>query len=133
VDGAKTIETRNHTRFSWLDGQYIGIHAARSFNMADAYAAAKHYPVINEYINQYFAGTLPLGALLAKARVAMARPVPPGDMPKALLPPNTHTPGLFGLYFSEVFQFRRPMPARGMQGVWAIPDTEIKAFFRKMN
>ncbi|MCC7479185.1 ASCH domain-containing protein [bacterium] len=146
--GAKRIETRHWCAPAWLIGQPLLIHAAKTQEwlgheglmrlcdraMADAIAAAPALPPPG-WLGRSAACLLPLGALVAVARLSACHPITmrngvgticlPGnaredvsDMETAL---GNFEPGRFGWILSDVRPLPTPIPFRGQQGIFPVP------------
>jgi activating signal cointegrator 1 len=110
INGHKQIETRhwsiNH-RGSLL------IHAAKNQSECD----------------QHFRKTLPFGAILGKVDVIDC--VPTEELIKRISQKEAelgnYEPGRFGWVCDNVMIFSKPIPYKGQQGLFDVPDEIIKA------
>ena len=109
--GAKTIETRTHSRFSGLCGKRIYIHAGLGHDRAGDGVAAQH--LTREQLS-----TLTHGAIIATAMVAETRPLNTSDERNALVECSTPR---FGLILTDVTPIV-PIPAKGKLGIWYLGD-----------
>ncbi len=106
--GLKTIETRGHDRFKGLAGETIAIHSSKKpYQKRPRTDLGKaRYSHLQEDV--------PLGVVLGTAKVEKAAWCLPSDSEFSLCQCN----GMFGLWLSEAYEFREPIPARGHQGIW---------------
>ena len=103
-DGRKKIETRD---WEMLYRGPLAIHAAKRMTTEEKWASEDF---------GYEWKTLPLGAVLCIVNVVDCVRFP---HPKA--PPDEYgdfTGGRFGFLMEMVEKFERPIPAKGMQGIW---------------
>jgi len=124
--GKKTIETRSWPAPTWLIGQRIAIHAAVKWDQniesmclrepcySDLLASGLEDIDIREY--------LPLGAVIATAVLAESRSTDEGDWIYDLSD-NEELYGDYGMgrhgwFLRDVERLEKPIPAKGMQGIW---------------
>jgi hypothetical protein len=123
--GAKRIETRHWPAPATLVGQRIGIHAAKT---TAHLAICGEWP-FNEHIPDPRA--LPLGAVVATAVLARCREITSEGA--ALLEERDRQEAAFGLYapgrfawvLRDVVALEQPVPFRGSQGFFDVPDEAL--------
>ena len=127
--GWKTIETRTHDRFRSLEGQTIAIHAAKRF---DDDAAALAWPYLtNEQRVEHGRRLLnlpkrfPAGYILGTAHVEKVRVCIPDDAERALIQCRTLR---YGLFLGNVKPLVTPIPCKGRQGIFEVPESASGRF-----
>lgn len=109
--GAKRIETRSwSTRYRGP----VAIHAAKWFPRY-----AREFAEVERTLGR-LPGRLPLGAVVATARLVDVRPtqeVAPSTSALERLY-GDYTPGRFGWILADVVPLPEPIPARGSLGLW---------------
>jgi hypothetical protein len=127
--GAKTIETRHWEPSFALIGQRIAIHASKT----DRELRLCSYEPFDRFVPN--AGLLPLGAVIATARLHMVVPITAQNVRGLRETPELtaqeaafgdYTPGRFGWMLADVQRLDRPLRWRGAQGVFEIPDDVIR-------
>lgn len=119
----KTIETRMHSHFACLAGQWIALHAGTQFGYDAADIIADTFerwpkedlprlPWDREQLER--PGRFPRGCVVAVAHVAEARRLTAADTKAALCQAD----GLFGLVLEQIMPLTTPIGARGNQGVF---------------
>lgn len=120
--GAKRIETRHWPAPASLVGQRIGIHAAKT---------RAHLPIAHtEPFARHLlaAGELPLGAVVATAVIDRCTQITErGARELAARLPDEHdfglyTPGRFAWVMRDILPVSPPIPFRGSQGFFDVPD-----------
>jgi hypothetical protein len=122
---AKRIETRHWPAPASLVGQRIGIHAAKT---------TAHLRICSEWpFSEHIADprALPLGAVVATAVLARCREITSEGA--ALLEERDREEAAFGLYapgrfawvLSDVAALDDPLPFRGSQGFFDVPDAAL--------
>ncbi len=122
--GWKTIETRTHDRFKGLKGQRIAIHAAKKFDKDVEEKVfnyiigrdVKDFPGWNEY------GKV-RGAVICTAFVQDFRKLTESDSRNALC--DCGGGNLYGLILKDVERLIVPIPWKGLQGIFNVPDEII--------
>lgn len=123
--GAKRIETRHWPAPATLVGQRIGIHAAKT---------TSHLPICSEWpFSEHIDDprALPLGAVVATAVLDRCRPITSEGA--ALLEERDRQEAAFGLYspgrfawvLRDVIALEGPVPFRGSQGFFDVPDQAL--------
>jgi len=121
--GLKTIETRIHTRFECLAGETIVIHAAKRY---DKHAFEGALSWTNNPVRlkeSAFLGRHLQGYLLGTAKVAQFRRLDSNDSHGTLI--YCGLGDRFGLDLIEINHFNLPIPWKGSQGIFEIPDKII--------
>ncbi|MCE5264312.1 MAG: ASCH domain-containing protein [Deltaproteobacteria bacterium] len=116
VRGPKRIENRSWVPPRWLIGQRIGIHAGKKAVAVDGLMMAE-YPELAELLRD----PLPLGALVGSAIVAG---VETGAGPRK---DDRFFEGPAGWILEDVVPLPDPIPMRGAQGLWDLPDDAASA------
>lgn len=120
--GAKRIETRHWKAPAWLVGQRIAIHATK--RTTELWICELH--PFTEYIDD--AKALPLGAIVATATLARCAPMTEQGIAKLQAEqPHEHAfgnyaVGRFAWVLHDVERLPEPIPFRGAQGVFDVPD-----------
>lgn len=120
--GFKLIETRGwQTHYRGT----IAIHAAKTREAADAF-------LFDDTVREAFAGVgiteigqLPFGAIVATARLVTCTRVErlaPAPLEKTL---GDFAPGRWGWALADVQRLTTPMPWRGAQGFFEVPDAAL--------
>jgi len=131
----KTIETRKHARFKCLEGERIAIHAAKK----DVCVPAALY----DYLPAALRDSLQLSNILLSMDINRGKIVCTAQVVRARLAPNVdfdlrkawneqamcEVGGKFLLFLEEIEPIN-PVPFRGQQGIFDVPD-EIVAGDRK--
>jgi hypothetical protein len=123
--GAKRIETRHWHTPPALIGQRIGIHAAKT---------TQHLPICAEWpfnVHVKDRHALPLGAVVATAVLDRCRPITSEgaalleerDREEAAF--GLYTPGRFAWVLEDVVALTEPVPFRGSQGFFDVPDEAL--------
>lgn len=140
--GAKRIETRSwSTRHRGL----IAIHASKGFPkdcqeicngspfvraLAEGRSSAVYRSSPPEHWYHFstprFQGGLPLGQIIATARLVNVKPTQPYDDDEAFLETDEcafgdYTPGRFAWLLDDVAALPVPIPCRGALGLWEVP------------
>ena len=122
----KTIETRTHSRFKCLKGERIAIHAAKEWDPTAWDAAEEYLPVIQIVMTQRL--RILDGEIVCTVKVVDARWAPNVDFvereewnQKALC----EVAGKYLLFFDEIEPLKNPIPFRGRQGIFEVPDELI--------
>ncbi len=136
ADNLKTIETRNHGRFRCLTTQRIAIHAAaRSPSPAYLNECGFDVGVVGNDEASYWLAChpggdidfAPLGCIVCTAevvKVGWLDGTPEQDL-AALCPTGPTQYGRFGLWLNGVRKLKTPIPCKGAQGIWTVPDGMI--------
>lgn len=119
IRGYKTIETRKHDRFKSLVGQTIAIHAAKRYDI-DALKIVWWETLGLRGDLTYCAQIAAKvgGAIIGTAKVIDARWLTVNDFESALCSCS----GLYGLMLSDLVEFQTPIPYKGQQGIFSIPE-----------
>lgn len=127
----KRIENRSWKPPAGMLGQRIAIHAGKSYErlarLVLGRAATDTDPVHSRKLSPE---ECPLGAVVAVATLAgYGMLSPPGEnwTPRWGLPPRStdlvwYVPGHWGWVLHDVVALREPVPCRGMQGLWTLPQ-----------
>lgn len=122
--GAKRVETRDFppTRLGLRYGQRIAIHATktdRELWISEQWPFSEHIAA---------ASALPLGAIVATCTLSRAAQVT-AETAERLLESNPHEfafgnyePGRWAWVLSDVVELAEPVPFRGSQGTFDVPD-----------
>ena len=138
--GENTIETRSWgTRYRGP----LAIHSAKGFpSDARELCRTRPYATVLAAAGYRNAAALPLGAVIAVARLddvmeftrASLREVRAlakrGDVPEHEADFGDFSPGRYGFVLRDVQPLRDPVPARGMLGLWEVPEP-LQAEIRK--
>jgi len=125
--GWKTIETRTHKRFKSLVAQQILIHAAKTFDYSDVFL--KH---LNEYQlstykmilkTDYFKSTA--GKLIGTVYVMGFKTLFESDSKSALIDCGISKPVRYGIILQTPINLIQPIPYRGYQFPFDVPDEII--------
>lgn len=129
--GAKRVETRAYPpwRVGLQDGQRIAVHATKTTRDPDSGVLLSAYCAewpFCEYTPDWEA--LPLGALVATCTLTRAAQITE-ESADALLHRNpqefafgSYEPGRWAWVLSDVESLPRPIPFRGSQGTFDVPD-----------
>lgn len=128
--GAKTIETR-----SWSTSYRgpIAIHAAKRTNElieifvknSELYADVR---ALREFQGKKIAEAFPLGSVVATARLVDCLPSEKiTDLSSSNLILGDFSPGRFGWILKDIKALPEPLPYRGRQGLFEIPDSVFEA------
>lgn len=114
--GWKTIETRTHNRFKSLVGKRVGIHATHKWDRATAKLALPYLTKEQlEQTGKMYDQWQTSGQLLGTVEVTQSRLLVPADAPQAMIECDTTR---YGLFLRDPQPFEKPIPAKGMQGIW---------------
>lgn len=124
IEGKKTIETRSHNRFKSLVGQIIAIHASKkwdqwAFDEAIKYGGGMVFELPSDFYPNGIIGT---------ARVE--------TFGKLNSSHEKHTlcfcEERFGLFLTDVHKFSTPIPWKGQQGIFNVPDETYRDAIEKI-
>lgn len=122
--GAKRVETRGYApwRLGLTSGQRIAIHATKT----DKELRFCELPYFRDHVPD--PSVLPLGALVATCNLVRASEIT-AESAAALLERNPqehafgdYTPGRWAWVLADVQALPRPVPFRGSQGAFDVPD-----------
>lgn len=117
--GWKTIETRTHQRFASLAGQYIAIHAARTWDPDWEFKAVDFLTPDQLAETPRFRAVA--GAVVCVADVAEHRELCQQDSQAALC--YCGNGRLYGLVLRTVYAYNPPVTVSGRQGIWEFDHT----------
>ena len=121
--GAKRYETRHWPAPDGLVGQRVAIHAAKR-------TSELHRREEPRFMRALPSGELPLGALVATARLHVVVSITPQDVAAVFAQPSDEfwfgdwTPGRYAWALRDVHRID-PIPYRGSQGWFDVPDELI--------
>lgn len=120
----KTIETRTHDRFKGLVGRRIAIHAAQKI---DPLGYNKYLPGKLSELDIRNIGDLVVlhrGKIVCTARVSKARWAKADELFMQTLNRQAmcEVGRKFLLFLEEIEPLNRPVPYRGRQGIFDVPD-----------
>lgn len=130
----KRVENRHWLAPAWLVGQELAIHAG----LAKRYDGTPVAEIAEEY--DLAQAELVFGAVVAVARVVARvqvvdmgggdrRPILVGTFVPgqyAWLQSHQHCEGPYGIVLANVRPLPKPLPWKGAQGLWNIPDEAIR-------
>ena len=125
--GWKTIETRTHDRFKGLVGERIAIHATKKWDN-HANRESQRYRdekggCHNLSNKPYYQGFK--GCILCTAFVKEHRLLKTGDSVDALI--DCTYSHLYGLILEDIKPLTLPIPWKGHQGIFHVPDEMLLA------
>ncbi len=119
AEGWKTIETREHSRFSSLEGRRILIHAGQRLDTSRLVAEAEYNYLTEEQRYQTRAFKSIRGVILCSAYVDWHIRCKPEDARQALIECETKR---WGLLLSSIEKITPPIKAKGGRGIWYYPS-----------
>jgi len=131
----KTIETRTHERFKSLKGQQIAIHAAQKIDEAaflneylPHYLRPHHHRIL-DINNMIMFVKMNRGKIICTAKIVDARWAPNVDFDmredwdkQALC----EVAGNYCLFLGEIRTLKHPVPWKGRQGIFNVPEEVIR-------
>lgn len=127
--GWKTIETRTHVRFRSLEKETILIHAARKVDGSLEtlkYLNKDQLSKFREWVNShYFRKTL--GKLLGSVYVSEFKLLFPSHSQQALIDCDPDDEIRYGIILERPCPLVKPIPYKGHQGIFNVPDDIIAA------
>lgn len=125
--GAKRIETRS---WSTKHRGLIAIHAAKGFPK-EARENCRLSPFVRG-LRGFDYTTLPLGQIIATARLIDVRPTKPYDDDDSFRATDEcafgdYTPGRFAWLLDDVTALPVPIPCKGALGLWEVPASIYEA------
>lgn len=141
--GAKRVETRHWPAPASVVGTRIAIHAGKATDAIELGRAGAFYAALSGADRAgglaLFNGELPLGFVVATARLAACRPMDAAYL--QTVPPGSpeHTFGHFALErfaweLDDVAALEVPVPCRGMQKVFNLPaDVDVQVLAAERN
>lgn len=117
ANGAKSYETRSWPAPRTLIGQRIAIHAAKRWDR-ELHATCLEDPFRSALLGFSSPSDLPRGAVLATARLLECSPTEAISPSRAERLFGDWTPGRFAWLLVDVEVLKKPVPARGAQGLW---------------
>jgi hypothetical protein len=114
----KDVENRTWKPWPSVIGTRIAIHAAAKVDHLYEAAAERHIARVayHQLLNADLArGPLPRGVIVATARVT-------GFVHESESPRSPWFGGPYGWTLDEVIALPAPVPCRGAQGLWRVPD-----------
>jgi len=122
--GWKTIETRTHSRFKNLVGERIAIHAAKKWDKKAIPKIAYPYLIKRWLWRFYNELDNARGEVLCTAYASAF-----GYLDKESYSDNALcdcSEGLYGLFLKDIKVLKTPLPWKGRQGIFHIPEELIK-------
>jgi activating signal cointegrator 1 len=112
--GWKTIETRTHDRFKYLQKEVIGIHAGKTFDkdweeLTSPYLTDDQKRITRENLLWHH------GEIICIAKVEIAGWLIPSHSNRALI--KCDITDRYGLFLKDIKRIQ-PIPAKGHQGIW---------------
>lgn len=127
--GWKTIETRTHDRFKSLIKEVILIHAAKKLDDSGIwgeYLGDEQMELLSEKnLSGYFDETR--GKILGSVYVNSSRRLYQDDSRLALINCDPIIEVRYGLFLERPCPLIKPIPYRGRQGIFNVPDEMIAA------
>ncbi len=121
--GIKAVETR-----SWSTPYrgWMAIHAAKGWKIEDReFALEEAFRFLEMYPEDY-----PRGAVVAVAKVTRIEPAGQAKVSDIERLFGVFETGRFAWFLDEVYEFAKPVPAVGKQGLWDLPagvENEMRA------
>ena len=108
----KTIETRTHDRFKNLVGRRVAIYAGKTLGLVPL--EVLRWPHASRIFDEYKVNELPKGAVVCTVFVKESRLLTNADSFSVRISAE----GKCGLILNDIRKFKKPIPARGHQGIW---------------
>lgn len=115
--GAKSYETRSWPAPRNLIGQRIAIHAAKRWDR-DLQAICLEEPFRSALLEFSSPSDLPRGVVVATARLLECFPTSSLNPSRAERSFGDWGPGRYAWLLVDVDRLKKPIPARGAQGIW---------------
>jgi len=120
--GWKTIETRTHLKFQSLLGQTIAIHAGLRVDRNAVHLTRYSIPLSMSQLTVFAWREGPKehrGCVIAVARMTEVIPsIQVDDVKGTLISDYFNVVGKVGYRFEDVRPLKKPIPAKGHQGIW---------------
>jgi hypothetical protein len=134
--GAKRVETRHWPTPPRLIGERIAIHATKTKAHLAIGGTEPFRSALLEHYPQMISG-LPLGAIVATAVVARCAEITSENAAElerrdpVEFAFGDYTPGRFAWVLRDIEQLEAPIPFKGAQGIFTVPDHLISAAARQ--